>query len=52
MLLHRTLLQGKVQAMSNFMKMEREAKSLLVGFVGDECLVEIVRDKTTAKEMW
>lgn len=36
---------------NKFLKTDRKAKSLLVGFVGDECL-GIVRDKTTAKAMW
>uniref|UniRef100_A0A182XPT7 Uncharacterized protein n=1 Tax=Anopheles quadriannulatus TaxID=34691 RepID=A0A182XPT7_ANOQN len=31
--------------------MDRKAKSLLVGFVGDDCLA-IVEEKETAKEMW
>ena len=36
---------------NKFLRMDRKAKSLLVGFVGDDCLA-IVEEKGTAKEMW
>lgn len=36
---------------AKFGEADKKAKSMLIGFLGDDCL-EIVRDKRTAKQMW
>lgn len=36
---------------AKFDEADKKAKSMLIGFLGDDCL-EIVRDKRTAKQMW